>query len=65
MSYMFAECKSLEEVPDLSKWNTENVKEMKDMFIYCDNLEEIPNINIPAIHGNVINVAALKNQIYY
>ena len=38
---------------------------MKDMFIYCDNLGEIPNINIPAIHGNVINIAALKNQIYY
>ena len=32
MSYMFSGCKSLSSLPDISKWNTNNVTNMIGMF---------------------------------
>ena len=32
---MFSECKSLSSLPDISKWNTNNVDNMCYMFIGC------------------------------
>ena len=33
---MFYDCNSLNNLPDISKWNTKNVKEMKYMFDGCN-----------------------------
>ena len=35
MSYMFSWCKSLKELPDISKWDTKNVTDMRYMFSGC------------------------------
>ena len=32
MSYMFSGCKSLNNLPDISKWDTKNVMDMSYMF---------------------------------
>ena len=42
MSYMFSNCKSLSSLPDISKWNTNNVNDMSYMFYNCK-----PSLNIP------------------
>ena len=38
MSYMFSGCKSLQSLPDISKWNTNNVNNMNWMFSGCESL---------------------------
>jgi len=45
MSYMFANCESLENVPDISKWDTKNVKDMSYMFSHCKSLKYAPDIS--------------------
>jgi len=40
---MFYECLSLSSLPDISKWNTNNVIDMKDMFDGCYKLKNIPS----------------------
>ena len=40
MSNLFYECKSLVSLPDISKWNTVNVKAMDNMFYECNSLIE-------------------------
>ena len=42
MSYMFANCESLSSLPDISKWNTNNVTNMTTMFQECSSLTELP-----------------------
>ena len=43
MSYMFSGCESLSSLPDISKWNTSNVKRMEDMFRGCNESLKIPS----------------------
>ena len=38
MSCMFLECSSLLSLPDISKWNTNNVTDIRYMFSRCHNL---------------------------
>ena len=45
MSGMFSGCNSLISLPDISKWNTSNVKEMSSMFLGCNSLILIPDIS--------------------
>ena len=42
---MFNHCYSLSSLPDISKWNTINVKDMSLMFSYCSSLTLIPDIS--------------------
>ena len=35
MNNMFDYCKSLISLPDISKWNTQNVTDMNSIFDYC------------------------------
>ena len=41
---MFFNCSSLSALPDISKWNTNNVEDMSDMFDNCILLLHIPNL---------------------
>ena len=43
MSEMFSCCISLESLPDISKWNTDNVTDMSEMFYDCESLQSLPN----------------------
>ena len=42
---MFDGCKSLKELPDISKWDTKNVTDMSYMFDGCKSLKELPDIS--------------------
>ena len=42
---MFSGCESLECLPDLSKWNTSNIKNMKEVFQNCLSLKVLPDIS--------------------
>ena len=42
MSYMFYKCSSLTSLPDISKWNTNNVTNMCYMFYKCSSFLNIP-----------------------
>ena len=44
MSCIFFQCSSLESLPDISKWDTRNVKDMSDMFYGSCSLESLPDI---------------------
>ena len=43
MSYMFGGCSSLLSLPDISKWNTDNITNMSYMFSGCS-----PDLKIPS-----------------
>ena len=45
MNSMFSDCKSLSSLPDISKWNTNNVKDMSYMFKDCSALSSLPDIS--------------------
>ncbi len=42
---MFQDCKSLKNLPDISKWNTIKVIDMSFMFFNCSSLASLPNIS--------------------
>ena len=42
MCSMFIGCKSLESLPDISKWDIKNVNDMRDMFFECYSLKSLP-----------------------
>ena len=41
MSYMFSGCSSLNNLPDISKWDTKNVTDMSGMFRGCSKLKKM------------------------
>ena len=43
MRYMFYGCSSLNNFPDISKWDTKNVTNMRYMFDGCSKLKKIPD----------------------
>ena len=43
MQDMFYGCESLISLPDLSKWNTENVINMESMFEGCSSITSLPD----------------------
>ena len=45
MRYMFSGCSSLNNLPDISKWDTKNVKDMSFMFSRCRSLNNLPDIS--------------------
>ena len=67
---MFYGCKSLIELPDISKWNTENINNLSNIFYDCISLKSIPDIskwniskvkNISGLFYNCINLNKLPN----
>ena len=57
---MFYECKSLISLPDISKWNTENVIDMVNMFYECNSLISLPDIS----KWNTDNVTDMNGMFY-
>ena len=45
MDYSFYGCSSLKSLPDISKWDTGNVIDMKGMFYGCSSLLSIPDLS--------------------
>jgi len=43
MSYMFFNCKSLQKVPNINKWNIDTLSEKHKMFEDCNSSLEIPS----------------------
>ena len=57
---MFYNCSSLISLPDISKWNTNNIIYMENMFYNCSSLISLPdlskwNINNPIDEKHLIN----------
>ena len=57
---MFYECNSLISLPDISNWNTSNVKNMSNMFYGCNSLISLPNIS----KWNTSNAENISNMCY-
>ena len=45
MSYIFSGCSSLILLPDISKWDTNNVQDMSYIFSGCSSLRLLPDIS--------------------
>ena len=45
MHGMFFKCESLNELPDISKWNISKVNDMEAMFYEYSQLSNFPNIS--------------------
>ena len=57
---MFSGCSSLLNLPDISKWNTNNVKDMSFMFCGCYSLLYLPDIS----KWNTNNVTNMSSMFY-
>ena len=42
---MFCDCKSLNSLPDISRWNTKNIKGIDCLFMNCESLNILPDIS--------------------
>ena len=60
MSGIFYGCRSLELLPDISKWNTSKVEDMSYMFYGCKSLKSLPDIS----NWNTSSVKNLKFMFY-
>ena len=58
MSFMFYDCSSVLNLPDMSKWNTSNVENMKYMFYNCASITSMPDIS----RWNTTNVKFMNNM---
>ena len=45
MNSMFRQCSSLLNLPDISKWNIENVIDISEIFKECESLSFLPDIS--------------------
>ena len=57
---MFSECELLLSLPDISKWNTNNVSDMRCMFSESSSLSSLPDIS----KWNINNVIYMNNMFY-
>ena len=55
---IFENCVSLSSLPDISKWNTNNVANMSNLFCYCVSLSSLPDIS----KGNISNLEDYKDM---
>ena len=45
MSSIFYNCKSLISIPDISKWNLNNVDDISFIFYGCESLVSLPDLS--------------------
>ena len=62
MRLMFYNYRSLLSLPDISKWNTNNVHNMNGMFWDCESLLSLPDIS-RWNNNNVNNIFMFENCI--
>ena len=60
IDHLFYNCKSLKSLPDISKWNTNNVTQMNNLFYNCESLISLPDIS----KWNTNNVTHM-NYLFY
>ena len=60
MSNMFSNCSLLNVLPDISKWNTNSLKNINCMFKYCSNLSFLPDIS----KWNTNNIREMDSFLY-
>ena len=58
ISCIFSCCISLKSMPDISNWNTSNVRDMRRLFNKCNSLKSLPNIS-KWDTSNVTNMAGI------
>ena len=61
ISRMCYNCLLLSSLPDISKWNTDNVIDMNSIFYNCSSLTSLPDIS----KWNTDNVTDMKNTFYF
>jgi len=57
---MFYGCSSLESLPDISKWNIENIIDISGLFYECSSLKYIPDIS----KWNTSNIKNMSGLFY-
>ena len=60
LKFIFCECPSILTLPDISKWNTNNVTDMSGMFYNCSSLLSLPDIS----KWNTNNVTNMSEMFY-
>ena len=60
MDKVFKSCKLLNYLPDISKWDTTNVKYMREMFSNCTSLLSLPDISC----WNVSKVSYMSSMFF-
>ena len=70
IAYMFSFCSSLISLPEISKWNTENVEDMNGLFRCCSSMIILPDISnwntknvndMSAIFSNCSSLISMPN----
>jgi len=61
MKCMFYECLSISSLPDISKWNTNNVSNITDIFKGCSSLSSLPDIS-KWNTNNITDIASMFNK---
>ena len=61
INIMFQECNSLISLPDISKWDTSKVTNMRGMYSGCYSLTSLPDISKWDI-SNVNNMGGLLEE---
>ena len=60
MSALFCNCSKIKSLPDISIWNTINIKYITGIFSGCCSLESLPDIS----KWNTVNIEWLKGLFY-
>ena len=63
MSYMLAFCRTLESLPDISRWNFYNIKNIYYIFFNCISLKSLPDITMWNISDDCRNNNIFKNCV--
>ena len=45
MNNLFYNCSKLSSLPDIYKWNTNNITDMNNLFYNCSSLSSLPDIS--------------------
>ena len=53
MSFLFKECSSLKDIPDISKWKLNENVNINEMFKLCISLVNIPKMNFNSFTNNI------------
>ena len=66
LSQLFYGCSSLKSLPDISKWNFDNIKNTSLLFAGCSSLKTLPDISNWNLFNNKnkpISFHSLNNDI--